>query len=203
MIRTRFLAVASALAVTGGAVTMLVALVAAPGSWLAGYVSEAGTAGVPYAVPYRAGLVVLAVGVALLGAAVRIPLASPALFAAAGLAAVSGVVPCTNQCPLPPYEPTTPADVVHASATILGMLMLAAAMAAMWWYAGDRTRKGLAAGGVALTVPLGAALGLTMLLAGRGTLGATLERLLLAEAVVWLVGTAVTTALTTGGKRRT
>ncbi|XVU22515.1 DUF998 domain-containing protein [Actinoplanes sp. CA-054009] len=195
MIRIRLLAAASALAVTGGAVTMLVALVAAPGSWLAGYVSEAGTAGVPYAIPYRVGLVILAVGVALLGAAVRIPLASPALFAAAGLAAVSGVVPCTNRCPLPPYEPTTPADVVHAAATILGLLTLAAAMASIWWYAGERTQKRLAAAGVALTVPLGGALGLTMLLAGRGTLGATLERLLLAEAVVWLVGTAIAAAV--------
>ena len=69
---TRRYAAASALTVTAGALTMLVSLIAAPGSWLVGYVSEAGTSGLPYAVPYRCGLVLLAAGVALLGAAVRV-----------------------------------------------------------------------------------------------------------------------------------
>ncbi|MEV4343806.1 DUF998 domain-containing protein [Actinoplanes sp. NPDC049596] len=248
---TRLHAAASALAVTAGALTMLLSLAAAPGSWLTGYVSEAGTATMPYAIPYRAGLVLLAAGVALLGAALRLPLTSPALFAAAGLAAVSGLVPCSNQCPLPPYEPTTLADVVHAGATILGMLTLALAMTSVWYAATrpsadppsrEQTRstapsgppatrdaqavarwwrfvarrvlstasvRRLAARGVArpvplrrlsaaavlLTVPLGAALGLTMLITGRGPLGAALERLLLAESVLWLVSTAVVLAL--------
>jgi hypothetical protein len=57
----------------------------------------------------------------------------------------------------------------------------------------------LAAAGVACTVPLGAALGVTMLVAGRGTLGALLERVLLVAAVTWLVGTSAATALQPAG----
>jgi hypothetical protein len=191
MIRTRLVAVAAALTVTIGAVAMLVALVAAPGSWLAGYVSEAGTAGMPYAIPYRAGLIILALGVALLGSAVRVP----ALFAAAGLAGISGAVPCSNQCPLPPYEPTTLADVIHAGATILGLLTLAAAMALLW-YADERPLvRRLSAYSATVIIPLGAVLGLTMVFVGRGGLGAALERLTLVVAVTWLVGVAVIVAL--------
>ena len=121
---TRRYAAASALLVTAGALTMLVSLVAAPGSWLAGYVSEAGTSGLPYAVPYRCGLVLLAAGVACLGAALRRPLTAPALFAAAGLATVSAVVPCTDRCPLPPYEPTTPADVNGLELSVVCAVMV-------------------------------------------------------------------------------
>ncbi|MFC3736088.1 DUF998 domain-containing protein [Paractinoplanes deccanensis] len=190
----RLLAAASALAVAAGATTMTISLVATPGSWLAGYVSETGTSGMPHAIPYRCGLLLLALGVALLGLALRRPLTTPGLSAAAVLAGISGAVPCTNQCPLPPYELTTPADVVHAAATILGMLTLAATMASLW-YAHERPAvRRLAALGVCLTVPLGAALGLTMLFAGRGPLAATLERLLLLEAVIWLISTAAAAA---------
>jgi hypothetical protein len=191
MTRNRLAAVA-ALAVAGGAGAMLFALVAGPGAWWQGYVSEAGTSGRPYAVVYRLGLVVLALGVALLGRALR-----PAglfLLVSAVLAGTSGVVPCSDRCPLPPYEPTTPADVVHAAASILGMAGLAGAMAVTWWTAARPAIRRLTAAGLALTVVLGAALGLTMLLAGRGTTGALLERVLLVVAVSWLVGAALLTA---------
>ena len=67
--RTRLLAAGAGFAVLAGAIVMLVALVAAPGPWLRGYVSEAGTAGQPFAGAYRWGLLVLALGVALLSAA--------------------------------------------------------------------------------------------------------------------------------------
>jgi Protein of unknown function (DUF998) len=188
MARTGF-AAAAAVTITAGAGGMLFALVAGPAPWWQGYVSEAGTAGQPYASVYRLGLVLLAAGVALLGRA--LPRAGLLLLIAAVLAGTSGVVPCSDQCPLPPYEPTTPTDVVHTAASILGMLVLAAAMAVTWAGTGSRAIRGLTAGALALLVPLGAALGLTMLLAGRGPTGALLERIVLVVAVSWLVGTAL------------
>ena len=189
--------------VAAGAVVMLVALAAAPGSWLLGYVSEAGTAGQPYAIPYRWGLGLLALGVASLSAAnlLRPPSAGRSRLIAAllGLAAVlagaSSAVPCSNQCPLPPFEPTTVADVVHTAASIVGMVLLAGAMLAIALADTDPMQRRLAAVAVALAVPLGGALGLTMLLDGRGALGATLERALLVVAVSWLIGTSGSTLL--------
>jgi len=197
MTRTR-LAAAAALAVTGGAGVMLFALVAQPGAWWQGYVSEAGTAGRPYALVYRLGLVLLAAGVALLGRAV--PRAGLFLLVAAVLAGTSGVVPCSDRCPLPPYEPTTPADVVHTAASILGMAVLAGAMAVTWFGAVRPALRRLTAVALALTVPLSGALGLTMLFAGRGPASAQLERVVLVVAVSWLVGTALLTA--SGGDGR-
>ena len=194
MTRTRLAAAAAALTVTGGAATTLVALVATPGPWWRGYVSEAGTAGQPYAVAYRWGLILLALGVALLGLALRPgghrpperpgrlrdgTLAAACLALAAALAGTSGAVPCSHRCPLPPYEPTTLADVVHVTASVLGMAVLAGAMAATLLADLPAPTRRLAAGAAALTVPLGGAMGLTMLLAGRSTLGAVLERVLL------------------------
>jgi hypothetical protein len=190
MTRNR-LAAAAALTVTAGAALMLFALVAGPGTWWQGYVSEAGTADRPYGAVYRAGLLLLALGVALLGRAVR--RASVLLLAAALLAGTSSVVPCSNRCPLPPYEPTTPADLVHTAASILGMAVLAAAMAVIWSTAARPAVRRLTATAVALTVPLSAAVGLSMLFAGRGTTSAILERVLLVVAVSWLVGTALLT----------
>lgn len=207
MTRTGLTASAGGAAVAAGAGVMLAALVAAPGPWTRGYVSEAGTAGQPYAVTYRWGLIVLGLGVALLGLAlVRRAAGSPhaavgsglaaglLLLPAAVLASVSGAVPCSNQCPLPPYEPTTVSDVVHTAASILGMVLLAAAMLAVSLADARRALRRLSAVACALTVPLGGALGLTMLLVGRGPLGATLERMLLVVSVSWLVGSALLVA---------
>ena len=206
MTRTWRTAALAAVAVTGGAVIMLVTLVATPGPWWQGYVSEAGTALQPYASGYRTGQVVLAAGVGLLGWALR-PLkrlpggwpqrlrdgsvTAACLLAAAVLAGASGVVQCTDRCPLPPYEPTTAADVVHAGASILGLVVLAGAMAATWFTEMRTATRRLAAVAAALLVPLGAALGLSLLIVGRSTLGALAERLILVIAVSWLVGTAV------------
>ncbi|BCY09942.1 DUF998 domain-containing protein [Actinoplanes sp. L3-i22] len=186
------LAAAAGLVVTAGAGVMLFALVAGPGPWWRGYVSEAGAAGHPYAVVYRLGLVLLAAGVALLGRAR--PVIGPLLLVTAGLAGTSGVVACSAGCPLPPFEPTTPTDVVHAAASVLGMLVLAAAMAVTWWTAGWAVTRRLTAAALALTVPLGGALGLMMLFAGRGATSAVLERILLVIGVSWLVGTAAITS---------
>jgi hypothetical membrane protein len=197
----RAAAVAAALTVTAGAATMLAALVAGPDPWWLGYVSETGTGGRPHAVAYRCGLVILALGVALLAAALRParprdrrPAAGLCLIAAAVLAATSGVVPCSEGCPLPPHEATTATDVVHTAASILGMFLLAAAMAVTWLTGPRFATRRLAATALVLMVPLGAGLGLTMVIAGRGALGAILERLVLVVAVSWLVGTALLTA---------
>jgi len=195
--RDRALGATAGLTVLAGALVMLVALIALPGPWLAGYVSEAGVAGRPFAVAYRCGLVLLAFGVALLGASLRrVPAAGGLLGAAAVLATTSGAVPCSSGCPLPPFEPTTVADVVHAAASILGMFALAAAMAAVALASGARLAlRRLAFAAAGLTVPLGGFLGLIMLFVGRGGLGAWLERLLLVVAVSWLIGTALVTSL--------
>ncbi len=183
------LAAAVALMVAGGAGVMLFALVAGPGSWWHGYVSEAGVAGRPYAMVYRIGLVSLAFGVALLGRVLR--RAAVLLLVAAVLAGTSGVVPCSAKCPLPPYESTTPANLIHTAASIVGMAALAAAMAVLWWTAARSALRWLTGTALILTVPLGVALGLMMLLVGRATASAIVERLMLVVVVSWLVGTAV------------
>ena len=194
MTRVRVTAALAALVVAAGAAIMLVALVARPGSWLVGYVSEAGTAGQRFSGAYRSGLIGLGVGVVLLAVHRKRLVATPLLIAAV-LAGLSGAVSCSGGCPLPPFEPTTTADVVHTAAGVVGMAVLAAAMAAMWWTDDGPALRRLAATALAGTVPLGGALGLTMLFAGRTTTGAVLERLLLAVAVIWLVGTAALIAL--------
>lgn len=218
MTRTRLSAAAAGTAVAAGAFVMLATLVAAPGPWTRGYVSEAGTSGQPYAVAYRWGLIVLGLGVALLGIALlsRARATGPAhvpdrasarlwqrpavrsglvagvlLLPAAVLASISGAVACSNQCPLPPYEPTTLADVIHTAASIVGMVLLAGAMVAVCLAGLRPAARRLSVVAAALTVPLGGALGLTMLFAGRGQLGATLERMLLVVSVSWLVGTSL------------
>jgi len=195
--RERSLAAAAGLAVLAGALVMLVALVALPGPWFAGYVSEAGTAGHPFAIGYRCGLILLAFGGALLATALRrLPAVGVLLGVAAALAATSGAVPCTSGCPLPPFEPTTAMDVVHAAASIAGMFALAAAMIAVALATAPRSAiRRLAVCAASLTVPLGGILGLIMLFVGRGAVGAWLERLLLVVAVSWLIGTALATFL--------
>ena len=62
------------------------------------------------------------------------------------------------------------------------------------WLSDLRTAaRRLAGVGVVLMVPLGATLGVTMLVVGRSGFGALVERLVLAVAVSWLVGTALLT----------
>jgi hypothetical protein len=185
----RWLSTVAGAAVLGGAMIMLIALVAMPGPWLTGYVSEAGVAGQPLAYAYRIGLMVLALGVALLGRAFG-GLPAVLLGVAAVLAGTSGTVPCSPRCPLPPHEPTTVGDVVHASASILGMAVLAGATLAVAMSRPSPPVRVLALAGTALLVPLGGILGLIMLFAGRSEIGADLERVMLVVAVSWLVGTA-------------
>lgn len=194
---SRGTAAAAGSAVLAGAVVMLVALISAPGPWLRGYVSEFGTAGQPYAVAYRTGLVLLALGAALLGFAL-LPRSRPAaalLVVASLLAGTSGSVSCSPGCPLPPYEPTTMADVVHASASILALVLIAGAMLAVALAPVRFVARRLGAYAAAVMVPLGAALGVSMLVVGRSGFGAAVERLILAIAVGWLIGMSVVTCL--------
>ncbi|GAA2645064.1 DUF998 domain-containing protein [Paractinoplanes durhamensis] len=193
MTRTRLVAAVAAVGVVAGAGAMLFALVARPVPWWQGYVSEAGTAGQPHAVVYRLGLVLVALGVALLGRALR--RARLLLLVAAVFAGTTSAVPCTDRCPLPPYEPTTPADLIHTAAGILGMAVLAAAMARARSSAASPVSRRLTTVALSLTLPLGVVFGLTLLVAGRGTTSALLERALLLVAVGWLIGTALLTAL--------
>ncbi len=184
MIRLR--AATAAGAVGGGAVLALVALLERPGPWWSGYVSEAGVAGLPWAWAYRLGLVLIGVGVGLLGWSFAGPVAL-LLGVSAVLAATSGAVPCSAHCPLPPYEQATLSDVVHGSASVLGMIVLTAAMAVIAGTARSAAQRGLGWSGVALMVPVGGVLGLIMLFVGRSTAGAELERALLVVAILWLI----------------
>lgn len=189
----RAAAAASGWLVAGGAVAITAAVVAGPGAGVAGYVSEAGTGGYPLAATYRAGVLAVAAGLALLGA-VTAPfsaLAGGLLGVAALAAALSGAVPCSAGCPLPPFEAATGADLLHGGASIVGVASCAFAMVALAATGrlgpGVRRLAALAAG---LTVPLGGAVGLAMLFAGRGSLTGALERVLLVTAAAWLVATA-------------
>jgi hypothetical protein len=191
-------------AVLVGAITMTIALVVAPGPWTVGYVSEAGTAGMPAAGAYRLGLILVAAGVVALGAAVGpvSRLAALLLGVAGVLAGSSGAVPCSARCPLPPYEATTTADLVHSGASILGMAALAFAMVALAVAPQVRLPlRGWAVGGAVVTFPVSAAMALAMLLAGRAPLTGAVERALLAVAVCWLVGAAALTPARAGHRR--
>lgn len=194
---SRRAATGAAYAVSLGAVVMAVALVATPGRWTQGYVSEAGTLDMPQASAYRWGLLVLAAGVAALGAALT-PVtrrAAVLLAAAGGLAGITATVPCSAGCPLPPYEAATTADLVHTGAGILGMAACAFAMLVLAVTpAAAPALRWVAAGAAVLTFPIAVAEGLGMLLAGRGPFTALAERVLLAVAVCWLVATATLTA---------
>ena len=192
--RWRLMAAGAGSAVLVGAITMTIALVAAPGPWTVGYVSEAGTAGMPAAGAYRLGLILVAAGVVALGAAVApvSRLAALLLGVAGALAGSSGAVPCSARCPLPPYEAATTADLVHSGASILGMAALAFAMVALAVAPHVRLPlRGWAVGGAVVTFPVAAAMALAMLLAGRAPLTGAVERALLAVTVCWLVGAAV------------
>jgi hypothetical protein len=193
----RRLAAAAVSAVLIGAVTMAGALVATPGPWTRGYVSEAGTAGRPFATAYAVGVGVLALGVALLGGcfAARARVAAALLGVAALMAGVSAAVPCSAGCPLPPFEASTVADLVHTGAAMAGMAAVCFAMVAVAAGDGAPPAQRRPAGGFAVaTFPLAAAEGLGMLLAGRGPLTAMTERLLLATTVCWLLAAATLAA---------
>lgn len=196
---SRAAASAAAGCTLAGAVAVTVAVVAGPGPGLTGYVSEAGIAGTGFARTYRIGVFALAAGLFLLAAALP-----PALRVTAGLLAaagactvVSGAVTCSAGCPLPPFERATVADLVHGGASIAATAAVVLAMLALLATPGaPAALRRVARLGAALAVPLAAAIGLAILLVGRGGLVGALERLLLAVAAAWGLVTATTLGLT-------
>ncbi|WP_410813030.1 DUF998 domain-containing protein [Micromonospora sp. 067-2] len=181
-----------------GAVAVTVAVVAGPGPGLTGYVSEAGIAGSAHATTYRIGILALAGGLLLLAAALPPGVrAAPALLAVGAVfSSVSGAVTCSAGCPLPPFERSTVADLVHGGASIVATAAVVLAMVALAvsGAAGPAVRR-LAGGVAGLALPLCAAVGLALLLVGRGELVGVLERLILALAVLWGLVTATVLAL--------
>ncbi|KAB1947891.1 DUF998 domain-containing protein [Micromonospora sp. ALFpr18c] len=182
-----------------GAAAVTVALVAGPGPGLTGYVSEAGIAGSAHAVTYRIGVLALAAALLLVAAALPPGVrAAPALLASgAVLTAVSGAVTCSAGCPLPPFERTTVADLVHGGASIAATAVVVFAMVALTVSGpvGPVVRR-VSGGTVALTLPLCATVGLAMLVVGRGALVGMVERLVLGLVVLWGLTTATALALT-------
>jgi hypothetical protein len=185
--------------ILAGAVAVTLAVVAGPGPGLTGYVSEAGIAGSTHAATYRIGILALAGALLLIGAALPpgVWVASPALLATgAVLTAVSGAVTCSDGCPLPPFERATAADLVHGGASIAATAAVVFAMLtlAVSGPVGPTVRR-LAGVAAVLALPLCATVGLAMLVIGRGPLIGVLERLILAIAVLWGLGTATALAL--------
>lgn len=194
-------------AAVAGSVAVTVAVVAGPGPGLSGYVSEAGVTASSYAAPYRGGVLGLAGALLLLAVALPRPLRAVAALLGAGAAGavLSALVNCSAGCPLPPFEATTAADLVHGGASIaavaccvLAMLALALAVPAPPGAAVGR----LAMAGVVLALPLSALVGLAMLTLGRGAVFGVLERLLLLVIVAWLAGTGLALARPGGGSAR-
>ncbi|TDC25443.1 DUF998 domain-containing protein [Micromonospora sp. 15K316] len=205
---------AAAGCILAGTAAVTIAVLAGPGPGFTGYVSEAGIAGSGHALTYRIGVYALAAGVLLLAAALpaRLWMAAALLGAGSLSTALSGTVTCSVGCPLPPFERATVGDLVHGGASIAatGTIVLAMVAVALHRDAGRRLR-GLAAGAAAVALPLCAAVGLAMLLVGRGSLVGVLERVVLAVAVLWGVATATVLGFTdppappvrTGGASRT
>jgi hypothetical protein len=159
------------------------------GPGITGYVSESGVPGAPHALLYRITLLLLALAAAAAALALRpvAALAALALGLAVPCLLVSGAVPCSKGCPLPPYQDATPGDLVHAGASIAatGLCVLAVLAAATWCADGwVRVASRIA---VALTVPAGTAMLAGLLLSGHGVLTGVLERVLLAGCLGWVV----------------
>jgi hypothetical protein len=182
----------------------LTAGVTASAAWY-GYVSEAGAADAPLPEVYRFGMFAVAAAMALLGVSLRghrgsrklSRHAALALVVAAPLAATSGAVTCSPGCPLPPYEASSAADLVHAAASIGALLLAGAAMVLLAAEpSADERVRWVSRAGAGLTLPLLAAAGLAILGVGRGYVTGVLERAALASALTWLVLVAATAART-------
>ncbi|MCO1596064.1 DUF998 domain-containing protein [Micromonospora sp. RHAY321] len=201
-IARRVAASAAAGCTLAGAVAVTVAVLAGPDPALTGYVSEAGIAGSGHAATYRIGILALAGALLLLAAALPTGVwaAAPALLAVGAVSsAVSGAVTCSAGCPLPPFERSTAADLVHGGASIAATAAVVFAMVALAvsGSVGPAVRR-LAGGAATLALPLCAAVGLAMLVVGRGDLVGVLERLILALATLWGLATATVLALAPG-----
>ncbi|WP_254910059.1 DUF998 domain-containing protein [Micromonospora sp. NBS 11-29] len=187
-------AAAAAGCVVAGVIMVTVAVIAGPGPGPTGYVSEAGVTDSGYAGAYRIGIFTLATALLLLAAA--LPPAARAASVLLGVAtvatALSGSVTCSAGCPLPPFEAATVADLVHGGASIAATAAVVFAMLALVFRpAVDVALRRVATVGAAVALPLAGAVGLAMLLVGRGTLVGVLERVLLTVTAAWALTTAL------------
>src|SRR6266540_2582079 len=121
-------------------------------------------------------------------------LAATALVVAAAFATVSALVRCTPGCPLPPQVAATPADIVHASASIAAFVLAACAMLGLARVAADPVAR-LCRYAVVLVTALGTPVGVGMVLVGRGLFTGVLERAMMAVAIAWLIGVSVLAGL--------
>jgi hypothetical protein len=201
--RVRPVAAVAGLSTVAGMGLIAAAVVATRRLWFGGYVSEAGIAAEPNAALYQAGMVSVAVGLVLAALAVAptVPAAGWLLVLSGAFAGVSGAVPCSAGCPLPPYEATTMTDLVHAAASVLavgantlamGAVALGARPSATASGAGadDRWRRvsRLAFWATGGLVALAAA---AMLGLGRGFATGLLERVILVGSCLWVLYTCV------------
>jgi hypothetical protein len=186
-----------------GAALVVSALVAADRLWFGGYVSEAGVG--PQAAAFRLGVIGLAVGLILLGVALAATLPEVTVLLAGGglLASLSGSVACSEGCPLPPYESPTPADLVHAIASILAVGVVVLAMVAIAVLAADPMLRRVSRMVAYAVVPLLAIMSAAMLAAGRGHLTGWLERAALVLGTAWALTICVRLAWPRHKYRRT
>lgn len=192
-VTSRAAAIFAALCTLAGAVAVATAVVATRRLWFGGYVSEAGVSAQPHASTYRLGMLGLAAGLVLLGVAVaRISRAAAVLLAAGGvLGTVSGSVSCTAGCPLPPFDRTSVADLVHGGASALAVAACTLAMLAVGRAATDRGTRSLSLAAFALVAPLVALEGLGMLTVGRGYVTGLIERATLVASSAWIIAVAL------------
>ncbi|GAA3449952.1 DUF998 domain-containing protein [Dactylosporangium matsuzakiense] len=181
----RWAAAGSAVVGSFGAVGLATA-VAGSAPWR--YVSESGVPGAPHAPLYQVSLVLLACSLALLAVATRpvCGLIALSLALSSPLAALSGVVHCSPGCPLPPYESTTPQDLVHAAAAI-GALLLCALAILLYWF---RVRW-IAWLGMLIAWPPLILSAVGVVFVGRSLFTGVMERAALVGVSAWVVVAAV------------
>lgn len=160
------------------------------------YISELGAVGMRTEEWFRWGFVLVVVGIALVGWIVRDVRSSgrvlsswrPAisLLVSAGWFLVASQVTCTDGCPAPGTEASTPRDTVHIVAAVLGfaagawgMLQLATAT--------DRWLRRISAVGGVLVAGIAATGGLISLARANTDVGSTLEYVAAAIGIAWLV----------------
>ncbi|MFY1660221.1 MULTISPECIES: DUF998 domain-containing protein [unclassified Micromonospora] len=184
----RIAAAFAAVCLAAGVAAVTVAVVAGPGPGPIAYVSEAGIADSGYAGAYRMGIFSVAASLLLLAGALP-----PGVRAAAGLLGVgavatvlSGAVTCSEGCPLPPFEATTVADLVHGGASIAATAAVVLAMLVLLFSpAADRGLRRIAAVGAAVALPVAAVVAAALLLVGRSALLGVSERVLLVVVAAW------------------
>ncbi|MCT2276213.1 DUF998 domain-containing protein [Micromonospora chalcea] len=189
----RIAAAFAAVCLAAGVAAVTVAVVAGPGPGPVAYVSEAGITDSGYAGAYRIGIFSVAASLLLLAGA----LPPPGLRAAAGLLGVgavatvlSGAVTCSEGCPLPPFEATTVADLVHGGASIAATAAVVLAMLVVLFSpVADQGLRRIAAVGAALALPVAAVVAAALLLVGRSALLGVSERVLLVVVAAWGLAT--------------